>query len=90
MHLAMTARFLTLRLTDTEAELLARLGASTGLTKTEIVKRALHGLAKTMPAGEGGLFELGAARFGRHGDDTRQAADIKRVVRARLDAKRPG
>ena len=86
----MIGRFLTLRLNETEAELLARRGASTGLTKTEIVKRALHGLAKTLPAGAGGLFELGAARFGRHGDDARQAVDIKRVVRAHLDAKRPG
>jgi len=86
----MTGQFLTLRLNETEAELLARLGASTGLTKTEIVKRALRGLAKSLPAGEESLFELGAARFGRHGDDARQAADIKRVVRARLDAKRTG
>jgi hypothetical protein len=86
----MTGQFLTLRLNETEAELLARLGASTGLTKTEIVKRALRGLAKSLPAGEENLFELGAARFGRHGDDARQAADIKRVVRARLDAKRTG
>ncbi len=86
----MSGHFLTLRLNETEAELLARLGASTGLTKTEIVKRALRGLAESLPAGEETLFELGAARFGRHGDGSRQAADIKRVVRARLDAKRPG
>ena len=60
----MSGHFLTLRLNETEAELLARLGASTGLTKTEIVKRALRGLAESLPAGEETLFELGAARFG--------------------------
>ena len=83
----MTGQFITLRLNETEAEQLARLGASTGLTKTEIVKRALRALAKSLPAGEATRFELGAARFGRHGDGSRHAADIKRVVRARLDAK---
>lgn len=86
----MTGQFLTLRLTQTEVDLLARLGASTGLSKTEIVKRALRGLVTSLPAAEDSLFELGAARFGRHGDESRQAADIKRVVRARLDAKRSG
>lgn len=86
----MAGQFLTLRLNESEAELLARLGASTGLTKTEIVKRALRGLARSLPAGDENLFDLGAAHFGRHGDDTRQSADIKRVVRARLDARRTG
>lgn len=86
----MTGQFLTLRLNETEAELLSRLGASTGLTKTEIVKQALRGLAKSLPTEQESLFDLGAARFGRHDDESRQAADIKRVVRARLDAKRSG
>jgi len=86
----MTGQFLTLRLNETEADLLARLCASTGLTKTEIVKRALRGLSDALPAAEESLFDLGAARFGRHADPSRQAADIKRVVRARLDAKRSG
>lgn len=84
----MSARFLTLRLTETEAEMLARLGASTGLSRTEIVKRALTNLAGGQPVAENNLFELGATRFGRHGDQSRQAADIKRLVRERLDAKR--
>ena len=37
----MNGKYLTIRLTESEAELIARLGAATGLTKTEIVKRAL-------------------------------------------------
>ena len=34
--------------------------------------------------------ELGAARCGLHGDTERQTAQIKRVVRERLNAKRTG
>ena len=86
----MNGQYLTIRLTESEAELIARLGAATGLTKTEIVKRALRLWIEDAQGTSGGLFDLGALRFGRHGDDSRQAADNKAVVRGRLDAKRSG
>lgn len=87
----MATQFLTIRLTEDESLLISRLHSKTGLTKSEIVKRALRGLAESgAAAAEGGLFELGAARFGRHGDVTRQAAGIKQLVRARVSAKRTG
>ena len=84
----MTAQFLTLRLTEDDASLMAHLHAQTGLSKSEIVKRALRKLAST-EEGENdvSLFALGAARFGRHGDVKRQSANIKNVVRERLRAK---
>lgn len=85
----MAAHFLNVRLNEAEAQLIDRLQSQTALTKSELVKRALHALARDTAAVQtGGMYELGKARFGRHGDVTRQAADIKRVVRARLHAKR--
>ena len=86
----MNTTFLTIRLGAAEVELMARLGAATGLTKTEIIKRALAHLANAAPEAGGGLFDLGASRFGRHGDAGRQSADIKRLVRERVHAKRSG
>ena len=87
----MTAQFLTLRLTAAEAELVSRLRSTTGLSKSEIVKRALHSMADATGVSAGdSLYDLGAAHFGRHGDASRQAADIKAVVRARLNAKHTG
>ena len=85
----MTTQFLTLRLTAEDASLMAHLHAQTGLTKSDIVKRALRQMvgSETTPASEG-LFALGQTSFGRHGDATRQSADVKRVVRERLQAKR--
>jgi predicted transcriptional regulator len=87
----MGSQFLTVRLTEAESKLVDRLHLQTGLTKSALVKQALSQLsaAQAAPA-EGGLFALGAARFGRHGDATRQSARIKRVVRERLNAKRTG
>ena len=84
----MTTQFLTLRLTAEDASLMAHLHAQTGLSKSDIVKRALRQLvnSEAVPAA-GGLFALGQASFGRHGDATRQSADLKRVVRERLRAK---
>jgi len=85
----MSSQFLTIRLTQAEARLIARLNEQTGLTKSELVRKALTSLAAEPEAAvEGGLFELGADRFGRHGDKSRQSAAIKSVVRSRLDAKR--
>jgi hypothetical protein len=78
----MSTQFLTVRLTEAEAKLVARLQVQTGLSKSALVKQALNGLSAVHEAcAEGGLFALGAARFGRHGDATRQSARIKRTVR---------
>ena len=85
----MTAQFLTVRLNPEEASLMTRLHAQTGLTKSEIVKQALRGMERRAGAsGEGSLYELAAKYIGRHGNAARQSADVKRVVRAQLDAKR--
>ena len=87
----MGTKFLTVRLTEAESKLVERLHVQTGLSKSELVKQALSRLsAAHEPSAEGGLFALGAAQFGRHGDAVRQSARIKRVVRQRLNAKRSG
>ena len=84
----MTAQFLTLRLTEDDASLMAQLHAQTGLSKSEIVKRALRKLAGAEEEGSDvSLFALGAAHFGRQGDAKRQSANIKAVVRERLRVK---
>lgn len=87
----MDNEFLTVRLSEDDARVIKRLRQETGLSKTDIVRRALRALAKedtgTM---EVGLFELGAARFGRHGSVRRQSADIKRIAKTRVLAKRAG
>ena len=88
----MDSEFLTIRLSKDDARVMRRLRATTGLSKTEIVKRALRSLASngTAPAEGTGLFELGASRFGRHGNARRQSSDIKRIARARAVAGRTG
>lgn len=81
----MTSQFLTLRLTQNDAELVSELQLKTGLSKSEIVRRALNSFADTSGMStRASLYELGAARFGRHGDATRQAANIKAVVHAQF------
>lgn len=85
----MSTLFLTVRLTEAESKLVARLHAQTGLSKSALIKQALSRLsAAHEPSAEGGLFALGVAHFGRHGDATRQSANIKQAVRERLNAKR--
>ena len=86
----MDSEFLTIRLSKEDARVVHRLRAATGLSKTEIVKRALRSLASgaSAPAEGTGLFELGAARFGRYGNLRRQSSEIKRIVRSRAIAKR--
>jgi hypothetical protein len=85
----MDSEFLSVRLSKEDAQVIQRLHEQTGLTKSEIVKRALRSLARDASSPvEGGLFELGAARFGRYGNVRRQSVDIKNVVKARLGAKR--
>jgi hypothetical protein len=87
----MGTQFLTVRLTEAESKLVERLHVQTGLSKSALVKQALSRLSAVHDVNaEGGLFALGAARFGRHGDATRQSARIKRIVRERLNAKRTG
>ena len=87
----MATQFLTVRLTEAESKLVERLHAQTGLSKSALVKQALRQLSGAHKSySEGGLFALGAAHFGRHGDATRQSAQIKSVVRERLNAKRTG
>ena len=85
----MDSEYLSVRLSKDDAQVIQRLHQQTGLSKSEIVKRALRSLAQdnsTSP--EGGLFELGANRFGRFGNVQRQSENIKDVVKARLNAKR--
>lgn len=88
----MDSQFLTIRLSKDDAHVIHRLRATTGLSKTEIVKRALRSLASdaTAPAEGTGLFELGATRFGRYGNVRRQSSDLKRIARSRAVAKRTG
>ena len=87
----MTTQFLTVRLTEAESRLVERLHAQTGLSKSALVKQALNCLSASHEASaDGGLFALGAAHFGLHGDANRQSAQLKRVVRERLNAKRTG
>jgi hypothetical protein len=72
--------------------LVERLHAQTGLSKSNLVKRALGLLAGEVAATapEGGLFALGQSSFGRHGQAERQSSEVKRVVRERLKGKAPG
>lgn len=83
--------FLTIRLSEDDARVIQRLRTATGLSKTEIVKRALRSLAEQGDRTHAGasLFELGAARFGRYGDARRQSSEIKRIARSRAGVKRP-
>jgi hypothetical protein len=85
----MDNQFLTVRLSESEAALVAHLGNITGESKTDIVKRALRRLAESEVANTTiSLFDLGASRFGKQGSASRQSADIKSVVRSRAHAKR--
>ena len=85
----MDSEYLSVRLSKDDAQVIERLHQQTGLSKSEIVKRALRSLAQHSSTSDaGGLFDLGAARFGRYGNVRGQSDDIKNVVKARLDAKR--
>ena len=87
----MNSSHLTLRLSSQDAALIEHLRVQTGLSKSDVVKHALRTLASNedfaAPAAQG-LFALGEGSFGRHGDASRQSADMKSVVRARLMVKR--
>lgn len=82
-------QFLSLRLGAQDSELLRQLRASSGLSKTDIVKHALRLLASSTQTQAGiDLYALGRSSFGRYGDVARQSGDIKSVVKQRLAAKR--
>ncbi|MFN0313740.1 MAG: ribbon-helix-helix domain-containing protein [Burkholderiales bacterium] len=88
----METEFVTVRLTKDEADCMRRLREATGLSKTEIIRKALRTLASDrteMGAGVG-LFDLGASRFGKHGDARRQSSKIGHIARTRANAKRTG
>lgn len=86
---ALPDHFLSLRLGAGDSALMQQLHQRTGLSKTEIVKQALRHWARSAPAVEQtSLYDLGAGVFGKHGDASRQSANIKTVVRERLAAKR--
>lgn len=82
-------QFLSLRLGASDSALMQQLHERMGLSKTDIVKHALRQLATSAEAqGKVSLYDLGKPIFGKHGDVSRQSADIKSVVRERLAAKR--
>jgi Ribbon-helix-helix protein, copG family len=88
----MGSNHLTLRLSSQEARLIEQLRTASGLSKSDIVKRALHAWAAAAPPASGAqapsLFDLGEASFGKHANAARQSSNIKSVVRAQLRAKR--
>ncbi len=82
-------QFLSLRLSSDDSALMEQLHARMGLSKTEIVKRALRELAHSTTAHQQvHLFEMGQPFFGKYGDASRQSREIKSVVKAKLAAKR--
>lgn len=84
----MSANALTVRLTQSESLLVEQLCRKTGLTKSALIRHALKTFALTHDdAADHGLPKLGSTRFGSQGDSTRQSAQIKRVVRERLNTK---
>jgi hypothetical protein len=84
----METTFLTVRLGEDDAAILESLNRLTGATKSDIVKRALRDYAAQQAPNVGGLFALGEKTFGKHGTSERQAADIKKIARERIDTKR--
>ena len=81
-------QFLTIRLSEAESRLLTRLCERTGLSKPQIIKRALKRLYDEHLSSAGtSLFEMGVDRFGRYSSKARQSADIKQVIRARLSSR---
>ena len=82
-------QFLSLRLGASDSALMQQLHERMGLSKTGIVKHALRQLATSAEAqGKVSLYDLGKPIFGKHGDVSRQSADIKSVVRERIATKR--
>ena len=84
-----SAQILSLRLSPDDAHLMAQLHARLGVSKSEVVKKALHLMADQITsASDANAFSAGAGLFGRYGDAQRQSAGIKQMVPQRLAAKR--
>lgn len=85
-----SAQILSLRLSADDAHLMMQLHARLGISKSAVVKKALRLMADQLGnTGQADAFLAGAGLFGRYGDDQRQSADIKQVVRQQLAVKRP-
>ena len=86
----MASSHMTLRMSEQDVLLVERLRAQTGLSKSDVVKHALRTLASNQALAapsQPSLFDMGTSRFGRHGHAGRQSAQIKVVVRERVQAK---
>lgn len=84
-----SAQILSLRLSPDDAHLMAQLHARLGVSKSEVVKKALRLMADQLTsAPDANAFSAGAGLFGRYGDAHRQSAGIKQMVRQRLADKR--
>ncbi len=82
-------QFLSLRLSDDDARLMAQLHTSLGISKSEVVKKALRLMAEqVISSPQLDAFTAGAGLFGRYADEQRQSSSIKQGVRQRLAAKR--
>ena len=81
--------FLSLRLSTEDSRIVERLHGQLGLSKSEVVKKALRLLAEHIDGGtEADAYTVGADLFGRHGDAQRQSPHVKDVVRQVLNRKR--
>lgn len=87
----MESSFLTLRLNEDDVRTVESLRAATGLSKSALVKEALHRMAKAQgvaAAKPTSLYDLWLA-MGPHdgGNVERQSSDAKRIVRERIRAR---
>ena len=81
--------FLSLRLSTEDSRIVERLHGQLGLSKSDLVKRALRLLAEQIDGGtQADAYTAGVHLFGRHGNAQRQSSHIKDVVRQVLDRKR--
>jgi hypothetical protein len=79
------SHMLSVRLSESDSRLLSNLCRCTGLCKSQLARRALTTLFEKESLSDGkSLFDLGENRFGRYASNTRQSANIKRMVRARF------
>jgi Ribbon-helix-helix protein, copG family len=82
-------QYLSLRLSVDDSHIVQRLHEQLGLSKSEIVKKALRLLAEQQANGpHSDAYAAGAALFGRHGDVRRQSSQLKQIVRQGLVSKR--
>ena len=84
-----SAQILSLRLSQDDARLVTQLHAKLGLSKSDVVKRALRIMAFQLSSTpDTDAFSTGIGLFGRYGDVHRQSADIKQMVRQRIVSQR--